>query len=127
LPKHTVDAIVGSHDGTASGAIAALEARGLAGKVPVSGQDADLIAVQNVWNGKQAVTVYKPIRKLAEVAAEQAVKAARGEPMDAGAEKLKNGGFEVSTLFLEPIAVTKENIMETVVADGFHSEADVKK
>jgi D-xylose transport system substrate-binding protein len=126
LQKHRIDAIVASNDGTASGAIAALEAKGLAGKVPVSGQDADLIACQNVWKGLQAVTVYKPIRKLAEVAAEQAVKAARGESMDAGAEKLANGGFEVPTLFLEPIAVTKENLMETVVADGFHSEAAIK-
>jgi len=110
----------------ASGAIAALGAKGLAGKVPVSGQDADLIACQNVWKGLQTVTVYKPIRKLAEVAAEQAVKAARGEPMDAGGQTLHNGGYEVATLFLEPIAVTRENLMETVVADGFHSEAEIK-
>ena len=127
LQKHDIDAIVASNDGTASGAIAALEAKGLAGKVPVSGQDADLIAVQNVWKGLQAVTVYKPIQKLAEVAAEQAVKAAKGEAMDAGATKMANGGYEVPVLFLEPVAVTKENIMETVVADGFHSEADVKR
>jgi D-xylose transport system substrate-binding protein len=127
LEKHKIDAIVASNDGTASGAIAALEAKGLAGKVPVSGQDADLVACQNVWQGKQTVTVYKPIKKLAEVAAEQAVKAAKDLAMDAGSEKLKNGGFEVSTLFLEPVAVTKDNLMETVVADGFHSEADVKK
>jgi D-xylose transport system substrate-binding protein len=53
--------------------------------------------------------------------------ASTGSAGSAGAEKLKNGGFEVSTLFLEPIAVTKENLMETVVADGFHSETDVKK
>lgn len=127
LQKHKIDAIVASNDGTASGAIAALEAKGLAGKVPVSGQDADLIAVQNVWKGTQAVTVYKPIQKLAEVAAEQAVKAARGEALDAGAAKLANGGYEVSTLFLEPIAVTRDNIMTTVVADGFHREEDIKK
>jgi D-xylose transport system substrate-binding protein len=127
LQKHKVDAIVASNDGTASGAIAALQSKGLAGRVPVSGQDADLIACQNVWKGLQAVTVYKPIRKLAEVAAEQAVKAARGEAMDAGAAAMTNGGYEVPTLFLEPVAVTKENLMETVVADGFHSEADVKR
>lgn len=127
LEKHRIDAIVASNDGTASGAIAALEAKGLAGKVPVSGQDADLVAVQNVWKGRQTVTVYKPIRKLAEVAAGQAVKAARGEAMDAGSEKLRNGGYDVPTLFLEPIAVTKENVLETVVADGFHREEDVTK
>jgi D-xylose transport system substrate-binding protein len=127
LQKHRIDAIVASNDGTASGAIAALQAKGLAGKVPVSGQDADLIACQNVWKGLQAVTVYKPIQKLAEVAAEQAVKAARGEAMDAVSETMRNGEFDVPTLFLEPIAVTKENLMETVVADGFHSEADIKR
>jgi D-xylose transport system substrate-binding protein len=127
LEKHKIDAIVASNDGTASGAIAALEAKGLAGKVPVSGQDADLVACQNVWQGKQTVTVYKPIKKLAEVAAEQAVKAAKGQAMDAGSEKLKNGGSEVPTLFLDPVAVTKENLMETVVKDGFHSEGDVKR
>lgn len=127
LQRHRIDAIVASNDGTASGAIAALEARGLAGKVPVSGQDADLIAVQNVWKGLQAVTVYKPIQRLAEVAAEQAVKAARGEALDAGAVKLQNGAHAVPTLFLEPIPVTQDNIMETVVADGFHAEEDVKR
>ena len=47
--------------------------------------------------------------------------------MNAGATKMANGGYEVPVLFLEPVAVTKENIMETVVADGFHSEADVKR
>lgn len=126
LQKHRIDAIVASNDGTASGAIAALEARGLAGKVPVSGQDADLVAVQNVWKGLQAVTVYKPIKALAETAAEQAVKAAKGEALDAGVETLANGEYEVPALFLEPVAVTKENIMETVVADGFHSEEAIK-
>jgi D-xylose transport system substrate-binding protein len=126
LQKHKIDAIVASNDGTASGAIAALEAKGLAGKVPVSGQDADLVACRNVWKGLQTVTVYKPIQKLAEVAAEQAVKAAKGEALDAGTLKRRNGGYEVPVLFLEPVAVTKDNLMETVVKDGFHSEADIK-
>lgn len=127
LEKHRIDAIVASNDGTASGAIAALEAKGLAGKVPVSGQDADLIACQNVWDGKQTVTVYKPIKRLAEMAAEQAVKAVKREPTDVKLEKLQNGGYDVPALFLDPIAVTKENLMETVVKDGFHSEAEVKQ
>lgn len=127
LQKHKIDAIVASNDGTASGAIAALEAKGLAGKVPVSGQDADLVACRNVWKGLQTVTVYKPIQKLAEVAAEQAVKAAKGEALDAGTLKRQNGGYEVPVLFLEPVAVTKDNLMETVVADGFHTEAAIKE
>jgi D-xylose transport system substrate-binding protein len=126
LQKHRIDAIVASNDGTASGAIAALEAKGLAGKIPVSGQDADLVACRNVWKGLQTVTVYKPIQKLAEVAAEQAVKAAKGEALDAGTLKRRNGGYEVPVLFLEPVAVTKDNLLETVVKDGFHTEAQIK-
>lgn len=125
LQKFTIDAIVASNDGTASGAISALEDRKLAGKVPVSGQDADLIACQYVWKGVQTVTVYKPIRQLAERAAVQAVKAARGEALDAGAIALANGAYQVQALFLEPIAVTRENILSTVVADGFHSREDI--
>lgn len=125
LQKHSIVAVVASNDGTASGAISALQAKGLAGKVPVSGQDADLIACQYVWQGLQTVTVYKPIQKLAEVAAEQAVQAARGEAFDAAGTPLENGEYSVPALFLEPIPVTKDNLLATVVADGFHSEAEV--
>lgn len=125
LQKHKLDAIVASNDGTASGAISALEDRKLAGKIPVSGQDADLVACQYVWKGWQTVTVYKPIRKLAEYAAVQAVKAARGEAMDPASVTLPNGSAQVPAIFLEPIAVTRENLMETVVADGFHGRDEV--
>jgi D-xylose transport system substrate-binding protein len=125
LQKHTIAAVVASNDGTASGAISALQAKGIAGKVPVSGQDADLIACQYVWQGLQTVTVYKPIKKLAEVAAEQAVKAAKGEAFDAAGAPLSNGEYSVPALFLEPVAVQKENLLATVVADGFHSEEAV--
>jgi len=125
LQKFPVDAIVASNDGTASGAISALEDKKRAGKVPVSGQDADLIACQYVWKGIQTVTVYKPIRKLAETAALQAVAAARGVPFEGALVAIDNGSHKVPTLFLEPVPVTRENILETVVADGFHSHQDV--
>lgn len=125
LQKHELSAILASNDGTASGAISALEDRKLAGKIPVSGQDADLIACQYVWKGIQTVTVYKPIRRLAEAAAEQAVKAAKGESLDGGTTTLANGASQVPALFLEPIPVTKENMLATVVADGFHSREDI--
>ncbi len=128
LQKNHIDAIVASNDGTASGAIAALEAKGMAGKIPISGQDADLIACQYIWKGVQTVTVYKPIKKLAEMAAELAVKAAKGEALDAaGSRRMQNGGDSISALFLDPVAVTKENMMQTVVADGFHTETEVTK
>jgi D-xylose transport system substrate-binding protein len=125
LQKYEVDAIVASNDGTASGAISALEDRKLAGKVPVSGQDADLIACQYVWQGVQTVTVYKPIRKLAEAAAERAVAAAKGAAIDGGTVALPNGGYTVPALFLEPVPVTRDNLLATVVADGFHSREEV--
>lgn len=125
LQKSKIDAIVASNDGTASGAISALEDRKLAGKVPVSGQDADLIACQYVWQGVQTVTVYKPIKRLAEAAAERAVKAAQGAAIDSATSKLANGASQVPALFLEPIPVTKENLLATVVADGFHTQEEV--
>jgi D-xylose transport system substrate-binding protein len=73
-----VDAILASNDGTAGGAIQALRAQGLAGKVLVSGQDADLQGCKRILAGEQAMTVYKPIRQLAEKAAEVAVAMAKG-------------------------------------------------
>lgn len=125
LQKYKVDAIVASNDGTASGAISALEDKRLAGKIPVSGQDADLISCQYVWKGIQTVTVYKPIRKLAEYAAEQAVKAAKTGSFDSASVSLANGPYQVPAIFLEPIPVTKDNLMETVVADGFHTREEI--
>ncbi len=150
LQKYRVDAILASNDGTASGAISALEDKKLAGKVPVSGQDADLIACQYIWKGVQTVTVYKPIRALAEYAAVAAVAAvntvtvaktaktltavnagqalATMEPTSnstASEVKIANGTFQIPAVFLTPIPVTKENLMETVVADGYHTREEI--
>ena len=125
LQKGRIDAIVASNDGTASGAISALEDRKLAGRIPVSGQDADLIVCQYVWKGLQTVTVYKPIRQLAEAAAELAVKAAQGGNFDSAGTKITNGPYQVPAIFLEPIAVTKANVLETVAADGFHTREEI--
>jgi D-xylose transport system substrate-binding protein len=122
-----VDAIVASNDSTAGGAVAALQAENLAGKVAVSGQDAELTACQRIVEGTQTVTVYKPVRALARVAAEAAVRLARHEPaeqivraMGYQPHRLDNGKRLVPTILLEPVFVTKENLMETVVKDGWH-------
>lgn len=127
-----VDAIVASNDSTAGGAIAALKAEGLAGKVAVSGQDAELTACQRVVEGTQTLTVYKPVRKLAEVAAEVAVRLARGESAEAAVgalgyalNKLDNGEVQVPSIFLTPVFVTPENMLETVIKDDWHSFEDV--
>lgn len=116
---HEIDAVLASNDGTAGGAIQALLEEGLAGKVVVTGQDAELAACQRIMAGTQAMTIYKPLRHLADTAAELAVKLATHRPVIARGA-VSNGRLEVPTVLLDVIAVTKENMMETVVKDGFH-------
>jgi D-xylose transport system substrate-binding protein len=123
---NNIDAIVASNDNTAGGAIQALAAQGLAGKVAVSGQDADLAAVQRIVEGKQAMTVYKPIKAIATKSAEVAVKLAKGEKIEA-TTTMNNGKVDVPTILLDPIQVDKNNVMETIIKDGFHSFEDVYK
>lgn len=119
-----VDAILAVNDRVAGLAIEALQARGKADGVLVAGQDADLAAVRRIQQGTQAMTVYKPIKELAARAAEAAVAMARGEEPPANTQ-VHNGMREVPTLLLEPVAVDAANLMDTVVRDGFHREADL--
>ena len=118
------DAILASNDGTAGGAIQALSEEGLAGKISVTGQDADLPALQRIVAGTQAMTIYKPISFLAERAAEVAVEMAERKPVIARSG-VDNGSGEVPSILVDVSTVTKENIRETVVKDGFHPEADI--
>ncbi|MFA5155531.1 MAG: substrate-binding domain-containing protein [Patescibacteria group bacterium] len=119
-----LDAVVAANDGTAFGVIQALKERGLAGKVPVSGQDAELSACQRIVDGTQTATVYKPIKQLAYRAAEIAVAMAEGHEPDVN-NTTDNGKVQVLSYFLDPILVTKENMMTTVVADGFHAADEI--
>lgn len=121
-----IDAVIAANDATAGGVIQALQAHGLAGKVPVAGQDAELAAAQRIIEGTQTMTVYKPIQSLTEKVAQLAVKIAKGEIIDAK-QKVNNGKIEVPSVLLQPIAVDRSNIDETIIADGFHSRADVYK
>ncbi|MFM9328426.1 D-xylose ABC transporter substrate-binding protein [Paenibacillus mesotrionivorans] len=125
--KNNIQAVVAANDGTAGGAIQALAAQGLAGKIPVSGQDADLAAVQRIAEGTQTMTVYKPIKSIATKAAEMAVALAKdGKVADAG-KKVNNGKIDVPSILLDPIAVDKSNLADTVIKDGFHKLEDVYK
>ncbi len=119
-----IDAVVASNDATAGGAIQALGAQGLAGKVAISGQDADLAAIKRINGGTQTMTVYKPISKLANDAANIAVELGEGKQPKSNA-RLNNGSKEVPAWLLEPIAVDKSNIDSTVVADGFHKKSEL--
>jgi D-xylose transport system substrate-binding protein len=115
-----VAAVVASNDGLAGGAIQALREHNLAGKVLVSGQDADLTAIIYIAQGTQTMTVYKPIANEAAVAAEEAVRLAKGEATRAN--KVRNDGkFDVPAILLKPILVTRDNIKDTVVKDGFQT------
>jgi len=118
-----IDAIVASNDGTAGGAIQALAAQKLAGKVPVSGQDADLAAVRRVIAGTQTMTVYKPLKLIASTAAKLSVQLARNEKPDYNSQ-YDNGFKQVNTILLKPIPLTKTNV-NILVDDGFYTAAQL--
>ena len=118
--NNQVDAVVASNDGTARGAVQALEGQNLAGKVLVSGQDADLASLSLIVQGKQTMTIYKPIQPLAYAAVDAAIKLARGEKVDT-TEVIDNGMKKVPSVLLEPIPVDKNNIVSTVVKDGYQT------
>jgi D-xylose transport system substrate-binding protein len=118
--RGNVQAVIASNDGTAGGAISALQNRGLAGKVLVTGQDAEKAALQRIAEGKQTMTVYKPIIPLANAAVEAAVALAKGQPLN-NAVSFRNDaiGKEVKAVLLEVIVVDKENLKDTVIKDGY--------
>ncbi len=118
--NNQVDAVLCSNDGTARGAVQALEGQNLAGKVPVTGQDADLASLQLILQGKQTMTVYKPIQPLAYGAVDAALKMARGETV-ATNDTIDNGFKKVPAFLLEAVAVDKDNLASTVVKDGYQS------
>ncbi len=120
-----IDAVLASNDGTAGGAIQSLLEEGLAGRMIVTGQDADLAACQRIMAGTQSMSVYKPLKALASRAAELAVAVARKELIVANGE-IDNGKRKVPAILMEVIPVDKNNIMETVVRDGFHSAESLK-
>jgi D-xylose transport system substrate-binding protein len=121
-----VNVVIASNDGTAGGAVSALEKVGLAEKVIVTGQDAELAALQRIAEGKQTMTVYKPIQPLAYGAVEAAIKLAKGEKVDSNAS-LKAVNKEVPSLLYDPQVVDISNILQTVVKDGYHKLEDVYK
>lgn len=118
------DGIMCGNDSIATQVVRALAEKRLAGKVYVVGQDADLEACQRIVEGTQVMTVYKPVEKLAQTAAEYAIKLAKKEPID-GLKTMKDGDKEVPYVFLEPIAVTKDNMDEVIIDSGYHLKEDV--
>ncbi len=115
-----VDAVISENDGMAGGVVAALEAQGLAGSVPVTGQDGDLAAINRVARGTQLVSVWKDSRALGKIAAEAALMLADGKAMtdvpDVGKFSGGKRGVEVNAVLLAPTAITKDNV--NVVIDA---------
>lgn len=124
--KDKINGIICANDGTASGTLQALKEVGLQGKIPVTGQDADLGACKNIVEGTQLMTVYKPVRTIAEKAVELAVNMAGNKTITTN-NKISNNFKDVNSYLLDPVTVTKDNIKDTVIKDGWHAEADVYK
>lgn len=117
-------AVVASNDVTAGGAIGVLEQQGLASKVLVSGQDAELDAAKRIVAGTQTMTVYKSLRTITRLAARSAMLMARGEKVDTSAT-VANGKKDVPAMLFDPIAVDKDNIDGILIGDGFLKRSDV--
>ncbi|WP_372595353.1 sugar ABC transporter substrate-binding protein [Actinotalea sp.] len=112
--------VYAANDGTAGGAISAMRAAGLDPVPPVTGQDADLAAVQRIISGDQTMTVYKAIEQQARTAAEIAVRLARGEQPAATAEV-----EGVPAILLAPVAVTSGNVGSVLVDGGVYSVEEI--
>jgi D-xylose transport system substrate-binding protein len=139
--SNEVDAVFAANDNLANAAINAMEAAGLdTTQIPLSGQDASDVAMQNILLGKQSMSVYKPIEPLAGVAAEAALVLRAGDSLDTVTGDFETIQISVETgeptddpvgdgvvlyLALNPIAVTADNMADTVIADGFRFWADI--
>lgn len=123
--NNDVDAVFAANDGIAGAVISALQSAN-AGPIPVSGQDATAGGIQNILAGRQTMTVYKPIKAEAEAAAEVAIALLNGEDVESvegdwEVQSINNGEADLPYIALEPIAVTKDNIADTVIEDGFRT------
>ncbi|KYF85957.1 ABC transporter substrate-binding protein [Sorangium cellulosum] len=126
--NNQVDGVYAANDGTAGGAIAAMKAAGIKPLPPMTGQDAELAAVQRILLGEQYMTVYKAIKPQAEAAAVIAYHLATGKPVPTditGGKTVSNGTKDVPSVLLVPLAVTKENLKDTVIADAFWTQEQI--
>jgi D-xylose transport system substrate-binding protein len=122
-----VDGVYAANDGTAGGAVAAMKAGGLTPLPPLTGQDAQVDAIQRILTGDQYMTVYKAIKPEAEAAAQLAFDLLGKTTVPASMINgtTNNGKIDVPSILLIPVAVTKANVESTVVADGFWTAAQI--
>jgi D-xylose transport system substrate-binding protein len=128
LGKTGFSAVYSANDGMASGIIAALKSAGINPQTtPVTGGDSEVAAIQRILTGDQYSTIYLAINKQAETSAQLAIDAANGKTPAAGLlnAKVDNGSGQVPSVLLAPISVTKNNIKDTVIKDGFFKPSDI--
>jgi D-xylose transport system substrate-binding protein len=121
--NNKIDASIAANDGLANAAISALKARKLP-NIPITGQDATVQGVQHLLAGEQYVTIYKPIQQEAAAAAKVAIALAKGEKPQTNAQSA-NKAKQTPSVLLKPIPVTKDNIKDTVIKDGFVKRSEL--
>ena len=126
LNKNKIDAIVAPNDATAGAAIQALETQGLAGKVPVTGMDGDLAAIQRIVQGTQSMTVLKDTRDLTKTAIDAAIKLAKEDGIDTNGT-VYNGKIDVPAILLTPTVIDKNNVDSAIIGSGYLKKEDVYK
>jgi D-xylose transport system substrate-binding protein len=124
LGRDNVVGVLSANDGMAGGAIAAMKRAGFANLPPITGQDAELAAVQRILTGEQYMTIYLDIRAEAEKSAELAVALAKGEK-PAAPTTVDNGTAKIPSFLLDPIAVTADKVKDTIVKDGFYKVGQI--
>jgi D-xylose transport system substrate-binding protein len=127
LGKDGFQGVYAANDGTAGGAVAAMKGAGIdPTTIPTTGQDAEVAAIQRILVGQQTITIYKDYNQEAPLAAELAVAALRGEnPEGITLVSVNNGLKDVPSVILDPVAVTIDNINDTVIADGLWKVSDI--
>jgi len=127
LGKTGFNGVYAANDDTGGGAIAAMKSAGInPAEKPVTGQDATVAGVQRILVGQQYMTVYKAIKPQADISAEIAIELAEGkEPKAEATEEVDNGKVKVPSTLLEPVAVTKDNVKDTVIKDEFISPGEL--
>ena len=126
LGKNGYVGVYSANDGLAGGIIAAEKAAGIDPSTrPTTGQDAELAAIQRILAGEQFMTVYKAIKPQAEDAATVAVELAQGKPVSVATTPVSNGTVDVPSIIYDPVSVTKDNVKDTIVADGYWTPAEI--
>lgn len=120
-----IDVILTSYDGLAMGVLQALQEYPDQKVKVLTGQDAELDAIKALINGDMTLTVYKSIREIATTSVDLAIKLASGQRIDNVNSTINNGRKDVPALLLQPVAVQKENIRATVIADEYFTEEEV--